>query len=390
MKILHFGHVPLPKWHPYAGRARQHPGKWVVNWAAAQRRAGMDVEICCLIHKAPKDFECEVDGVPVHFLRSLHPYRHYTFYAVDQLRMARFARKFAPDLVVGHGTEDANGWAALRSGLPFCIVAQGLVARIVRRSPSPPTFDEFMIRAGERHVWRRTRFAIAVSDYVARELAEDYPKLDISRIPLTYAPELAGPVDFGRKAADAVAFVGTPTPNKGIGEIAEAFGILASRGVFPFLHIAGNGPENAPNREGETLRRLRSVLGSRLVLHGKLPTEEVFGVLDGCGTIVAPSREEMFGNQLVEGLMRGCRAVVTDDTALAENARRFGNSIVVPQADVPALAEAIETSVSAGIDQEKSAEARRNIREYMSPETVAAKSGKVFSEILEKCNRKSR
>ncbi len=384
MKILQFGNVPLPPDHPYRSVVRQHPGKWVLNWASAQRRSGLDVELCCLLHKAPKDFDLDVDGVPVHYLRTLHPYRHFTFYAFDQMRMAHLARKLHPDLVVGHGTENANGWAALRSGLPFCIVAQGSFTRILRRSSRQPSLDERFLRAGERYVWRRTRFAIAVSDYVREELTEDYPHLDITRIPLTYDPVLDMPVDYGAKRNASFAFVGTVDDNKGIPELSTALERLASGGTLPELHLVGNGPESAGGHAGGMLRRLRTILGPKLILHGRLRPEDVFAVLDRCQTIVAPSREEMFGNQLIEGLMRGCRAIVTDQTALAENGRRFGNTIVVPQSNPDALASAIAGTMARPIDSGESESARENIRNYMSPKSVAALSGNAFSSILEK------
>ena len=79
------------------------------------------------------------------------------------------------------------------------------------------------------------------------------------------------------------------------------------------LHVIGNSPEcTAKGYEAETIRSLRETLGEQLYLHGKIPSKEVFAVLDQCRVLVAPSLEEMFGNQLIEGLMRGCHGIVTD------------------------------------------------------------------------------
>ena len=233
-------------------------------------------------------------------------------------------------------------------------------------------------------MWRHTRFAIAVSDYVHEELAEDYPHLDITRIPLTYDPVLEKPVDYGEKRRESFAFVGTVDDNKGIPELSAALERLASGGTLPEFHLVGNGPESASGHAGGMIRRLRAILGPKLILHGRLRPDEVFGVLDRCQAIVAPSREEMFGNQLIEGLMRGCRAIVTDQTALAENGHRFGNTVVVPQSNPDALASAIAEEMARTVDPDESETARANIRSYMSPESVAALSESAFASILEK------
>ena len=144
MKILHLGHVPPPMDHPQrAHMGAIHPGRWVLNHAIAQKRAGMDVEVVTQAHKAKCDFVCEIEGVKVHFLRTYHPYRHFTFYAIDQFRMASYVKKLRPDIVHAHGTEAAYALAAIRTGLPFCITAQGLF---------------FQIMATMTHVYWNTRF----------------------------------------------------------------------------------------------------------------------------------------------------------------------------------------------------------------------------------------
>ena len=89
MTIVHLGNVPVPDGHPEKGRVKQHSGRWVLNHALAQRAAGLDVEVVSQAHKASRDFDCEIEGVKVHFLRTYHPYRHFTFYALDAWRRRR-------------------------------------------------------------------------------------------------------------------------------------------------------------------------------------------------------------------------------------------------------------------------------------------------------------
>lgn len=381
MRIVHLGNVPVPTGHPEMGRVKQHPGRWVLNHALAQKAAGLDVEIVSQAHKASCDFDCKIEGVTVHFLRTYHPYRHFTFYALDAWRMARFVRRLKPDIVHAHGTENTYGHAAVRSGLPFCISAQGLFFQILPILARPPTWNERFLRWGEDKVLRKTQFVVAKSEYVKDALAKQYPHLDLTLIPNTYEPILDAPL--APRSGHAVAYVGTMDERKGVCYLAEAM-----RGVIQAvpdveLHVMGNPPEDtAQGYAGECLRSLRATLGARLVLHGRVPSRELFPILDGCRVLVAPSLEEMFGNQLIEGLMRGCHGIVAEGTALAENARRVGNATVVPQRDASAIAVALRTILSEPLDLASTEEARQRIREWMSPSIVAAKHNAVYQSIL--------
>ncbi len=381
MRVIHLGNVPVPVGHPEHGRVKQHPGRWVLNHALAQKAAGLDVEVVSQAHKASCDFDREIEGVPVHFLRTFHPYRHFTFYALDAWRMARFVRRLNPDLVHAHGTEAAYGHAAIRSGLPFCITAQGLFFQILPTLGRPPTWNERFLRWGEDRVLRRTRFVVAKSEYVRKALAAQYPHLDLTLIPNTYEPGLDEPL--APRTGHAVAYVGTMDERKGVRYLAEAMREVVKVVPDVELHVVGNPKEKtASGYAGEQIRSLRETLGDRLFLHGRVPSAKLFPILDGCRALVAPSLEEMFGNQLIEGLMRGCRGIVAEGTALAENARRFGNATIVPQRDAAAIARALVNALSGVFVPSAAESARTAVRAWMSPSAVAAAHARLYERVL--------
>lgn len=381
MHVVHLGNVPVPDGHPEKRRVRQHPGRWVLNHALAQKAAGMDVEVVSQAHGASRDFDCEIEGVKVHFLRTYHPYRHFTFYALDAWRMARFVRRLRPDIVHAHGTEAAYGHAALRSGLPFCITAQGLFFQILPTLGRGPTWNERFLRWGEDWVLRRSRFLVAKSEYVKAALEKQYPHLDLTLIPNTYEPGLDGPL--APRSGHAVAYVGTMDERKGVRYLAEAMREVVKVVPDVELHIAGNpSKKHASEYAAECLRSLRETLGERLVLHGRVPSRKLFSILDACRCLVAPSLEEMFGNQLIEGLMRGCHGIVAEETALAENARRFGNATVVPQRNAGAIATALREILAAPFNPSRADSARARIRDWMSPEVVAEKHRDLYKNMI--------
>ena len=370
MRIIHLGNVPVPESHPQKGRVSQHPGRWVLNHAIAQKRAGMDVEVVSQAHKATCDFVCEIEGVKVHFLRTYHPYRHFTFYAIDQFRMASYVKRLRPDIVHAHGTEAAYALAAIRTGLPFCVTAQGLMFQIKPTLGHKPDWNMRFIRMSEHYAWKRTKYAIAKSEYVRDALAKEYPHLDLTLIPNTYQPELDG--ELKPKIGKKLAYVGTIDERKGVHLIAEAMKAVVKQHPDVELHIVGNQPEGTGSLYAiEQLTSLRQTLGDHLVLHGTLSSSALFSVLDDCIALLAPSLEEMFGNQLIEGLMRGCHVIVTEGTALAENARRFGNGTVVSQASFESLANSICAYLSHPSTDARHESARKEIRDYMSPLHIA-------------------
>ena len=382
MKIIHLGNVPVPAEFATAKSARQHLGRWALNHAIAQKNAGMDAEIVSIAHKAERDFTCEIDGVKCRFLRTFHPYRHFTFYAIDQMRLARTVRRLGADIVHAHGTEGPYALGAIRSGLPFCVTAQGLFFQIIPALGGKPDMHQRFIRASENWALKRTKFAVAKSEYVRSALIAEYPHLDLSLIPNTYALDLdCG--DLPPKSRKHLAFIGTVERRKGFDMISEAMKTVADAHPDAALHVIGNAPEGAGSPFSEEhIASLRRTLGDRLILHGKIPAIEVFKVLDLCRILLAPSLEEMFGNQLIEGLMRGCFGIVTENTALAENARRFGNCAVVPQNDVKAFAAAINMELAEAPRMAEAEAARNKIREYMSPDSVAAKHRALYKRMI--------
>ena len=146
--------------------------------------------------------------------------------------------------------------------------------------------------------------------------------------------------------------------------------------------LCGECVKVCPTNAIEQLASLRETLGDRLVLHGKLPSTSLFTVLDECVALLAPSLEEMFGNQLIEALMRGCHGIVAEGTALAENVRRFGNGAAVARNDPVALAAAVDDVLACPIAAEAVESARQAIRNYMSPTAVAEKHRALYERIV--------
>jgi glycosyltransferase involved in cell wall biosynthesis len=134
--------------------------------------------------------------------------------------------------------------------------------------------------------------------------------------------------------------------------------------------------------EHERVSESRSILGPRLVLHGTVPASEVFSVLDSCLVIASPSLEEMSGNQVTEGIMRGCHAVVFADTGVAGIVRKVGNGTLVPHGNEERFVAAVLHALSNPPSRAMIESARKNVAELMSPAKVAGKHLQLYNRVL--------
>lgn len=378
MKIVHIGHVPIPPDHPDYGRLSVHPGRWVLNHAQAQaRHTDLQVEVVTIVHRSSCDFITEVEGVRVHFMRTWHPWRAETRFLLDRKRISHYVRRLKPDLVHAHGTEDANSLIAQEGGCPSVITVQGLMFQIMPRLQHVPRPMRFAART-EHLALTRAKTVIAKSEYVRDELAKAFPHLGLHLIPNTYQAELDA--DLQERTGRQLAYVGSLDERKGIHLIADAMPAVKAAVPDVVFNIIGNTPIMSDYAQ-EQINRLREILEDRLILWGRKPALELFDILRPCTALLAPSLEEMFGNQLIEALMCGLHGIVPEETALAENARRFGNSTIIPQKDSSALTTAAIKALQSPPPNSDRETARNNIRNHMGPKAIAQKHNKLYINI---------
>lgn len=382
MKVVHICNLPLPPDHPDYGRVphHRHPGRWVLNLAIAQRvHTQIEPSLVVQVPGASHDFSTTIEAIPVHFMAAPDRLRAATLFWFDARRIATRVRDLQPHLVHAHGTEDAYGLAAQRSGFPSVITLQGISFHINKIIKSPLISRARAVELTEAICLRRARHAIAKSDYVAARLTERFPHLIVHRIPNTVDPRLFEIRE--EKIPNLVAFVGTIIPRKGFDLVCQALEIVQRDVSDVRLDVFGDYPEAPSDYERKIKDQLRSILGERVTFHGAIPNLEVARQVAKAAALLAPSREEMFGNQLIEALVVGTHAIVTEGTAMAENVRRLGGGTIVPQENAEALAEAILSAVAVK-NPAATADARRRVAEYMGPESVALQHQSLYAELL--------
>jgi glycosyltransferase involved in cell wall biosynthesis len=387
MRVVHLCNVPLPPEHPDYSRVSFHPGRWVLNLALAQRRhAGIDARLVMQVPGASADFRAEIEGVPAHFVPAPDRLRSATFFLPDILRLRKAVLAQNPDVVHAHGTEDAYALAAQACGKPSVITAQGCFFIINREMPPRFVSRERAVQFTEWVALRRATHVIAKSAYVRDELARTFPKLTIHEIPNTIDPRLLEISVARNREAGSLAFVGTVVPRKGVHLIVDALAILQRENPDVFarikLSVFGDRPGHESEYEAMCKKRLLGLLGERLTFHGTIPALEVAEALSRTEVLLAPSLEEMFGNQFIEAVAVGADAILSEGTAMAENARRLRAGRVVTRGDALALAVAIREAVIRPITLRERSERRQELAGFVGPDSVALAHRRLYEQQL--------
>jgi len=391
MRVIHIGHAPLCPGHPDFGRLTSHPGSWVVNHCTAQRSLGLNVQ---LVTQVPGGSAYHIDaskGFPIHYIPAPIRLRAATLFYFDAQRIAKFVGQLQPHVIHAHGTEESYALAAQATGLPTVITAQGCFFVINRQIPPKLVSRARIVELMEGIAFRRAKHVIAKSSYIAKALKNRFPHLEIHEIPNTFDPALLEiPLQEPRKG---IAFVGTITPRKGLDCLVDALDILKRRSTATHphdtersrecpltLHIFGNKPDPDPY-EQVIINKLKDTLADKLVLHGVLPPLKVARKLAHLELLVAPSIEEMFGNQVIEALLVGTWPVVSSGTAMEENVLRLGAGTAFTNGDASELARAIGSAMQASSQWNRET-TRKIVVDLMGPHAVVAAHKLIYDTIF--------
>lgn len=190
----------------------------------------------------------------------------------------------------------------------------------------------------------RVRVVIADSMTTARALVRN--GIDDSRIvvaPLGVTPLPDAPAAVIPGADRYVLCVGSLDARKGQDLLVSAWGRIRPPGVA--LVLAGPDGHRA-----DEIRGLAAALGGRcdIRFEGRVSDARLASLYRGAAAVCAPSRAEGFGLQIVEAMAEGVPVVASDLEAVREVAASA--ALLVPPADVDALASALDATLRGGRD----------------------------------------
>ncbi|HXJ00272.1 MAG TPA: glycosyltransferase [Micropepsaceae bacterium] len=186
------------------------------------------------------------------------------------------------------------------------------------------------------------------------------------------APALERTVFGTPKGAPLAVALGRLHPNKGLDILIRAVPLIPEL----FVWIAGEGPEREVL---ENLAQDLGVAGRVKFLGWRTDRAALYKAADVC---VYPSREEPFGNVVVEAWSCGVPIVTTASTGPVWLARNGEDAIVTPVDDVPALAQAIRRVIaSKPLAKGLVAAGKRRVTEEFSESAIVARYLDVFEKV---------
>lgn len=279
-------------------------------------------------------------------------------------RLRRFILDWRPDVIHAHLFH-----AHLASAV---LLATGVRAPLVWSHHSvamPPRlrtlFYRFAARLAHAHVF--------ISEAVRRHrhrLVGEAPGERVIYNGVELAPFLAVRPERGR----VLGTVGRLVPEKGFDVLLGAFGSLARQEPDVMLRIAGEGPERA------RLERIvaEQGLSERVSLDGFV--DDVPGFLAGVSVFVVPSRNEAFGNTLVEAVAAGLPCIASRAFGLSEIGGRFVRWVAAE--DSEGLCTAMREVLCSPPDATFLAEQRRYVRDRFGRERMARDYLNVYLSVL--------
>ncbi len=258
---------------------------------------------------------------------------------LELLRRTRRAAR--PDVVYAHFLVPAGLVAALAGRAPLVVTAHGRDVRNVGELPG--------VAAATRLVVGRASTVVCVSDYLRRELELRVPAargktevvssgVDLDLFAVAPAPD--GPTRF--------LCVGSLSERKNVVRLADAFARVGE-GTLTFV---GDGP-------------LRERLAGRpgVVLHGRVPHDEVPRLVAESHVVCQPSLLEPLGQSVLEAMACG-RPVVATRVGGAPELVPPGAGVLVDPLDLDALADGLRAAAALPVPNEaaRAAGAEHDVR----------------------------
>lgn len=262
--------------------------------------------------------------------------------------------------------------AVSRRGTRWRVRAEGALARAVSARC-------------ERRGFERARCILVNYESVRQIVERDYGGADrIVRIP--YAPDTAfrdlpPPARCG-EGAPVILALNRHDPRKRVPTLLEALHLLKARGVAYRARIAGSGVL----LDEHSQRVARMGLGDRVEILGFVP--DAWAELRAADIFALHTLEEGSGSMaLLEALQAGLPGVVTAVDGLVEDVTDGKDALLVPPADAPSFAAALERlATDRALRLAMGANARATFERRFAAAPFAEALGRVYAEVLEEAD----
>lgn len=376
------GHVPLPPEHPDFGKVDRHPGRWVMDQALAlSQYSNFNVILATVVKGATEDFQLQIGKLRIIYLRAQPRFRVWTLFLWDSHRLRKLIKHEKPDLIHAHGIEDSYALAIYQLDLPKALTLQSLYEDYNDKNPVKWYSAQSLIECLEKRALKGFETAIVKSQQFREVVQKYHPDIECKIIPNTLNRAFLNVLDTP-PLKNKLAFVGTICARKGFHIIRAALEKVNPNQYALELHIYGDGGDTDYIRSECSAIE---VTGHKMINHGSVDAEQLADELSTANILVAPSYAETYGNQVIEAMLCRSYCIVSDETGMAENVRKYGHGTVVPQQGASEIAEAIIMQLDdRALDQEMlhRETARTKLIEDLGPERIASRLARAYQDVM--------
>lgn len=361
---------------------REHPAPWVgLLTEALARRDDTLVRVFVDSRAITAPHQAEWRGATFSFTAKAEPLRSdpLHLFLPGQHRLSGPVRQFAPDVVVGFGSENGSALIASRLPFPSIMFIQGIQAytlQFARRAAAWCALATAVERSAIRHV----DGAVAETSFARVWAARYQPAEHIRTIPHPLNPAFLE-TPAGHRDPIALA-VGTLHLLKGMDTVIRAF---AACSVAPArLLIAGHGPDL------HTLRQLAYTLGvgHRTTFLGYVPPDQVRALMAQARLLVMGSRVDTSPNTITEAHASAVPVVATRAGGIPDMVAEGVDGYLVDIDDHQTMALRMQLLLEdAELARRQGEAGRAKVRVENDPDRIAAAHLDFYRFILQRSTR---
>lgn len=359
-----------------------HPCSWIMNLSRALAEdKSVELHVLTLCPWIARSQTVEKDGMFIHVIKNGIPFTRRGYpgsfpldaisgFILESVKLCAEMKRIQPDIVHAHGTEREYALAAMRSGYPYLISIQGILAEFNKTDPS---FHNRIMESREKRAVQKSRYFTCRTHFDTGFIHRLNPSAKIFDI-----PEAMNPVfwegQWSRPEENRVLFVGGGAPRKGLHELIEAMSSVVKKIPGASIDVVGScSPERL-----KFLEEKGRAAEVKICFHGFRDAAEIAALHRQCRTFVLCSSNENSPNTLAEAMVSGMPVVAYNVGGVSSMVEDGKTGFLVTPHDVGGLAERIvrilenrELAVALG---GKAAEFSRprNHPHHVAKETLAA------------------
>lgn len=284
-------------------------------------------------------------------LRVLSGFVSYNFKSVFKNLYIFFESVYFSKLISTRGIGHIHAHFLWAAGTSAWIISQMLKIPFSITVHAFDIFDKNRIDNLFRHKLQCASFIVAISDYNKRLLIEKY-NIEEAKIHVIHCgieKRILSEIDERKfeNEVPLIVSVGRLTPKKGFKYLIESLRLLSERGIEFRAEIVGDGEDK------DTLQRLTNLSGlsDKIFFRGEMANKDTLSLIRKADMFVLPSIITKSGDMdgipvvLMEAMALGIPVVSTNISGIPELIENGINGLLVPEKDIPALADAIESLI---------------------------------------------